>query len=32
LANIGLKPKSYHTNKVLSTTWASTFPHYSSLH
>ena len=29
MAHIGLEPKSYHTNQVLSTIWASTFSHHT---
>jgi len=32
MAYIELKPKSSHTIKVLSTTEASTFPHYNIPH
>ena len=32
VAHIGLEPKSSHTIKVLSTTWASTFPRHSPSH
>jgi len=30
MTSIGLKPKSFHTIKVLSTTWTSTFPRHNN--